>query len=210
MKKLRIMVVDDHPALREGAAVIINRDPACEVCAMAASGREAVKQIARQRPAVVVLDLHMPELDGLSVTRLIKKANPDVEVVIYTADRSEGIVEGLFQAGVKSLIRKTDEPELLLRAIKEAAEHRTFFTPQIGEIVLRLATGNRSLTELTPREREVLRLVAQGKSNREIAAELGVATRTAETHRAALMRKLEAPSTAEIVRYAIRTGVIEA
>lgn len=210
MKKFRILVADDHHVVREGARLIIDRDPECEVCAVVSSGREAVEQAALSRPDVVVLDLHMPDMDGFTAVREIKAQNPDVELVIFSGERSEEVITRLFQAGVKSFIPKTDISDMLLNAVKAAANHKPFVTPEIGEILFGARLGTSSGAELTPREREIARLVADGNSNKSIAASLGISPRTAETHRAALMRKLGASSIAEVVRYAIRNGLIQA
>ena len=210
MRKLRILLADDHPLLREGTRLFIDREPDCDVCAVASDGREALEQTAEHHPDVVVLDLHMPGTDARSVVLQLKKKHPTVEIVVYSGTRGEEIVDQLFQAGVKSFIRKTDPSELLIAAIRAAGEHKLFVTPAIGELIFRKALAKQSHAELTSRELEIVRLIADGCSNKQIAAQLSISTRTAETHRAAIMRKLEASSTADVVRYAIRSGVIEA
>jgi len=209
-KKLRILLVDDHPLLRDGTRLLLSRELDCEVCATAENGQEALEQTARHHPDVGVFDLHMPDTDGVSVARQIRKENPGVELVIYSGEPREEVIERLFEVGAKSFIRKTDSPDLLVAAIKAAGKHKTFITPAIGDMIFRRAIERPSQADLTPREREVVRLIAEGKSNKEIAAALRISARTAETHRAAAMRKLHASSTAEVVRYAIRTGVIQA
>ena len=210
MKKLRVLLADDHPLLREGTARFISSDPEIEVCAAASNGQEALAEAASHHPDVVVFDLHMPDTDGLSVLRQLKTQNPKVELVVYSAGRADDVVEELFATGVRSFVRKTDPSELLITAIKAAGEHKVFLTPAVGEILFSRVMGKPSQADLTTREREVIRLLAEGKSNKEIAKALGISARTAETHRAALMRKLGVSSTAEVVRYAIRSGVIEA
>lgn len=209
MNKIRVLVVDDHPTVREGACLIISREPDCEVCGAVATGREALNETAKCLPDVVVLDLHLPDVGGVTVAREIKKLHPKVELVMFTAEESEAAVTESFQAGVKSFIRKTDLVELLVTAIRAAAEHRPFFTPEIGEILFGRMFGKPSRAQLTPREHEITRLLANGKSSKEMAAALGISTRTVEVHRAAVMRKLNLSSTAEIVRYALRNGIIE-
>ena len=210
MKKLRLVLADDHPMLVAGTQLLVSNDPALEVCAVASNGRETIAEVARHHPDVVVLDFHMPDTDGLSLARAIRKEHPEVEVVIYSSEAHEEVIERLFEAGVKSFIRKTESSELLIAAIKAAGEHRPFLTPAVGEIIFRRAMGKPVESHLTPREREVVRLIAEGKSNKQIAAKLGISARTAESHRAALMRKLGFASTADVVRYAIRNGIIEA
>ena len=214
-KALRILVADDHPLVREGAALIIGSVPGWDVCGLASTGREAIAQALELRPDVVLLDLHMPELDGLEAVRRIKKELPATELVVFSGARNEGMVEQLFDAGAKSFVSKTEGGDVLVAAIRSAAEHKPFFTAQVSEILFARfmgdgAKGGRKGAQVTDREREIIRHIAQGESNKEIGAALGISSRTAETHRAAVMRKLGASSTAEIVRFAIRNGIIEA
>ena len=211
MKKLRILLADDHPLLRHGTEAFVSSDPELEVCAVAGNAREAVEETARHRPDVVVLDFHLPDGDALSVAREIKATAPDVELVVYSAGVRDEIIARLFDAGVKSFIRKTESSELLIEAIKAAGQHRPFVTPAVQDLILRRAFAPATPgTDLSPREQEVVRLVAQGTPNKQIAAELGIGERTAESHRAAIMRKLGATSIADVVRYAVRNGIIEA
>ena len=211
-KSLRILVADDHPLVREGTALIIANVPGWEVCGLASNGREVIEQALGLRPDVIVLDLHMPELDGLETVRAVKKQLPLTELVIFSAASSEEVVEQLFDSGAKSFVSKHEDGEVLIAAIRSAAEHKVFFTPQVSGMLVGRLTGDTpsgaKRTPITPREREIIREIAQGHSNKEIAAHLGISSRTAETHRAAIMRKLSASSTAEIVRYAIRNGII--
>lgn len=210
MKKLRVLVVDDHPLLREGTRLAIDADPDCEVCATAGSGREAVAQAAGHRPDVVVLDFHLPDADGLSVARDIRRENPEIEIVIYSAEARDEVIAELLENGVKSFVSKAEPSETLLAAIKAVGEHRPYITHAVSEILLRRAMAQPEENDLTPRETQVVRLVAAGRANKEIALELGISARTAESHRASLMRKLRLFSTADVVRYAIRHGIIEA
>ncbi len=211
---LRILIADDHVVVREGARILVERQPGWEVCGTAADGREAVAQTLAVRPDVVVLDLHMPDLDGLGVVCAIKKQMPAVEFVIFTAEHGERVVEQLFDAGAKSFIRKADAPHLLIDAISAAAEHKPFFTPEVSGVLFAkfLAGGDAKAmgAPLTAREREIVRLLADGRSNKEVADTLGISVRTSETHRAAVMRKLRIDSLAALVRYAIRNRIVEA
>jgi two-component system response regulator NreC len=214
---LRILIADDHEVVRDGMRALIEREPGWEVCGIARNGQEAVDSAKKLRPEVVVLDMTMPELDGLAALRQIKHALPDTEVVMFSAHHSEDVIEQLFGAGAKSYIQKSDAGRHLVTAIKSLAEHKPFFTPEISEILFAKFFSNdpgRRQSEpdhsLTAREREIVRLLAEGQSNKGIAGSLGISIRTAETHRAALMRKLNVDSVSALVRYAIRNNIIEA
>jgi two-component system, NarL family, response regulator NreC len=217
MSLLRILIADDHEVVREGMRALIEHEPGWRVCGMATNGREAVDTAKKLKPEVVVLDMTMPELGGLEALRQIKRAMPNTEVVIFSAHHSEEVIEQLFDAGAKSYIQKSDAGRHLVAAIKSLAEHKPFFTPEISQILFAkfLSAGPAKKQggqehTLTDRERDVVRLLAQGSSNKEVAAALGISLRTAETHRATLMRKLGLDSLAALVRYAIRNNVIDA
>jgi DNA-binding NarL/FixJ family response regulator len=216
MCPLRILIADDHEVMREGLRALIEHEPGWQVCGTARNGREAVDSAKRLKPEVVVLDMTMPELDGLEALRQIKHALPNTEVMIFSAHHSEEVIEQLFDAGAKSYIQKSDAGRHLVAAIKSLAEHKPFFTPEISGILFSRffsadAGKKQSGAEhsLTVREREIVRLLAEGYSNKEIASSLGISVRTAETHRATLMHKLDIDSLAALVRYAIRNNIIE-
>ena len=216
MSNLRILIADDHEVVREGARALIESQSDWEVCGIATNGREAIERAQELTPDVIVLDMTMPELNGLDAIRQIKRAVPTAEIVIFSAHRSEEIVQQVFDAGAKSYIRKADAGRYLLEAIRSLANHKPFFTPEVSEILFakflradatkRQATGDQ---KLTIREREIVRLLAEGSSNKEVATALGISIRTAETHRATLMRKIASDSLADVVRYAIRNHIIE-
>jgi two-component system response regulator NreC len=216
MRPLRILVADDHEVMRDGVRGLIEHEPGWQVCGTATNGREAVESAKKLKPEVVVLDLTMPELDGLEALRQIKRALPDAEVVIFSAYHSEEVIEQLFDAGAKSYIQKSDAGRHLVAAIRSLAEHKPFFTPDISDVLfakfLSLHAAKKQSGQehtLTRRERDVIRLLAEGGSNKEVANSLGISIRTAETHRATLMRKLGLKSLAALVRYAIRNNIIE-
>lgn len=216
MRPLRILVADDHEVMRNGMRALIEQEPGWEVCGTAVNGQEAVDTAKRLKPEVVVLDMTMPELDGLEALRQIKRALPDTEVVIFSAHHSEEVIERLFDAGAKSYIQKSDAGRHLVSAIKSLAEHKAFFTPAISQILfakfLSSSAGKKQNGQehaVTNRERDVVRLLARGSSNKEVANSLGISIRTAETHRATLMRKLGLDSLAALVRYAIRNNIVE-
>ena len=217
MNNVRVLVADDHEAVLEGVRALLEREAGLEVCGVASNGRDAVTYATKMKPDVVVLDMTMPDLDGISAIRQIKRALPETEVVVYSAHSSEEAIEEAFDAGAKSYIGKAGTSRDLIDAIRSVAEHKPFFTPEISQILFGKFLGadgpkkaGTSEQKLTPREREVVRLLAQSSSNKEIAAALGISVRAAETHRATLMRKLGINSLAGLVRYAIRNNIIEA
>jgi two-component system, NarL family, response regulator NreC len=217
MRPLQILIADDHEVVRAGLQALIEHERGWEVCAIAVNGRQAVDTAKKLKPEVIVLDLTMPELNGLDALRQIKRALPSTEVMVFSAYHSEEVIEQVFEAGAKSYIQKSEAGRHLVAAIKSLAEHRPFFTPEISQILFRkffsVCAGKKQSGpehSLTEREREIVRLLAEGHSNKQVANCLGVSIRTAETHRATLMRKLDLDSLAALVRYAIRNSLIEA
>jgi two-component system, NarL family, response regulator NreC len=217
MNNVRVLVADDHEIVLEGVRALLAREPGLEVCGVASNGRDAIASATKMKPDVVVLDMTLPDLDGLSAIRQIKRALPKTEIVVYSAHSSEEVIEDVFDAGAKSYIGKADASRDLIDAIRSVAEHKQFLTPEVSQILFGKFLGAEAPKKkgpaeqkLTPREREVVRLLAQSSSNKEIAAALGISVRTAETHRATLMRKLGINSLAGLVRYAIRNNIIEA
>jgi two-component system response regulator NreC len=217
MRRLRILVADDHEVMRTGVRALIEQEPGWQVCGTATNGQEAVEAARKLKPDVVVLDMTMPELDGLSALREIKHTVPNTEVVIFSAYHSEEVIEELFDSGAKSYVQKSDASRHLVAAIKSLAEHKPFFTSEISQILfakfLSGSAGKKQHAQehsVTSRERDVVRLLAGGNSNKEVANCLGISIRTAETHRATLMRKLGLESLAALVRYAIRNHIIDA
>ena len=213
MKKLRILVVDDHQVVRKGVASVLSRRPEWEICGEASTGREALEACARLKPDVIVMDISMPDMNGLEATREIHKRNPNAEILVLSMHDSEQMVREVLAAGARGYVIKSSASDELVAAVTALAEHRPFFTSRIAETVLRgylegePASG--AAGELSPREREVVQLAAEGKSNKEIAAALHITVKTVETHRAHIMRKLGLHSVADLVRYAIRNRIIE-
>jgi DNA-binding NarL/FixJ family response regulator len=212
---LRILLADDHDVMRQGTRALIERQPGWEVCGLASTGREAVAQANQLKPDIVVMDMSMPELNGLDAAVLIKKQRPNTEVVMFTAHEEDDLVRDAFEAGLKSVIFKSEAYECLVEAIQSLSRHKAFFSPKIAEILFskvieRTSSQNAPGQRLSTREREVVQLVAEGKSNKEVAEALGISIRTAETHRAAILRKLKLDSVASLVRYAIRNKLIAA
>jgi len=213
---LRILIADDHALIREGTAVVIGREPGWEVCGQAANGRDAVAQAIALEPDIVVLDMTMPELNGLDAAIQIRRHLPKTEVMLLSGYGSEELVHAAFKAGVKSFVLKTGAEELLLEAIRSLAQHKPFLTPTVARMLLSpVLAGNGAThdvdpaTHLSAREREVLQFTAEGKTNKEVATALDIGVRTAENHRASILRKLHLNSAAELVRYAIRNKMID-
>jgi DNA-binding NarL/FixJ family response regulator len=215
---LRILIADDHDVMRQGTRAVLEQQPGWEVCALASNGREAVAQAKEFKPDTVVLDMTMPELNGLDAAIQIKRHLPGTEILIFTAHETEDLIRKAFEAGVKSFIFKTEAHDLLVEAVQSLARHKPFFTAKVSEIlfsnIVARTEGKRDVAEpgqrLTSREREIVQLISEGKSNREVAGALGISVRTAETHRASILRRLNLSSIADLVRYAIRNKMIEA
>jgi DNA-binding NarL/FixJ family response regulator len=218
MRPLRILIADDHHLIREGLRRLLAARHDWEVCAEAGTGREAVEKAKRLKPDVAILDFSMPELNGLDATREIRKAVPKTEVLMLTMHEDGQLMQEVWAAGARGCVLKSDANELLIQAVERLAQHEKFFTPKASGIVMeRLmkpegepAAPTPAINELTPREREVLQLIVAGKSTKEVASVLGVSVKTAETHRANLMRTLGIHSVTELVLYAVRNKLIEA
>lgn len=211
---LRILIADDHDVMREGTRAVIERQPGWEVCGIAGNGREAVAQALLLQPDIVIMDMTMPDLNGLDAAVQIKRRLPQTEILIFTAHETEELIRQVFEAGAKSFIFKSEAHHFLVEAIQSLSQHKPFFTNKVSEVLFtRYLRGKDPGSEsglLTARERELLQLIAEGKSNKEAASQLGISVKTVETHRAAIMRKLALKSVSDLVRYAIRNKIIEA
>ena len=217
MKTLRILLADDHKVVRQGTRALLSTVPEWEIVGEADNGRDAVSLTSELKPDIVILDIGMPELNGLDATRQIKKKLPETEVLIFTGQETEELVHDVFDSGARSYIMKTDAADNLIDALKALSEHKHFFTSRISEIVFaRYIQGKKTVegapekSRITDREREIVQLLAEGKSSKEIATILGISVRTVETHRAAIMKKLGLKSFSELIRYAVRNKIIEA
>jgi DNA-binding NarL/FixJ family response regulator len=210
---LRILLADDHDVVRKGLRTMLDEHPGWQVCGEAADGRQAVKLAVELKPQIAVLDLEMPELNGLEATRQIKKELPSVEVLIYTMFESERLIRDVIGAGARAYILKSDAGSQLIEAIEALSRHKPFFTSKASETLLdsflKTPKKDREDSALTDREREIVQLLAEGKVNKEIASTLGISVKTVETHRAAIMRKLEINSIVELVHYAIRNNLVK-
>jgi DNA-binding NarL/FixJ family response regulator len=218
LNELRILVADDHEIVRRGLKTLLASRPGWTVCAEAASGREAIALAAQLRPDIVVMDIAMPGLNGLEATRRIRKILPKAEVVILSLHYSDQLVREVLDAGARAYILKSDATRDLLKAIEALATRRTFFTSGAARMIIEGFCNPGSTKEsatlmrhqLSSREREIVQLLAEGNSSKEVAVALNISVKTAETHRANIMRKLEMHSVSELVRYAVRNQMIDA
>ena len=216
VSSLRILVVDDHEVVRRGVKALIESRPDWRVCGETGDGREAVLKAKELQPDVAVLDVTMPGLNGLDATRQIRNVAPKTEVLVLTMHTSEDLAREVLSAGARGYILKSDAGRDLVNAVESVARHKPFLTSRIAEMVLdsflqSAPKDGRPATigELTDREREVVQLLANGKTNKEVAGRLNISKKTAETHRANIMRKLRLDSLSDLVRYAIRNHLAE-
>jgi DNA-binding NarL/FixJ family response regulator len=208
---VRILIADDHEVVRSGLRAILEAQPGWEVAAEAADGRAAIEQALATKPNVAILDYSLPVTNGVEATRHIRMRLPETEVLIFTMHDRETLIHQLLEAGARGYLLKSDVRRSLIAAVEALAEHRPFFTGKISEAMLAayLAKDRRSESLLTSREREVVQLIAEGRSNKIVADILHISLKTVETHRASAMRKLGASSTAALVRYAVRNKLVE-
>jgi DNA-binding NarL/FixJ family response regulator len=217
MKTLRILVADDHDLMRRGLKSLLESHPGWSVCAEAHTGREAVAKAEEIKPDIVILDITMPELNGVEAARRILKASPNTEILVLSVHYSDQLIRDILDAGVRGYIVKSDSDRDLVIAVEALANHKPFFTPRATELILSNFNSKGGSTEipdvigdrLTSREREIVQLLSEGKTSKEVASILGISVKTAETHRANIMRKLEIHSVSELVRYAVRNQIIE-
>ena len=212
----RILLADDHDVVRRGLRGLLEAQFGWEVCAEARTGREAIALAARTRPDVAVLDLAMPDLNGLEATRRIRRERPETEILVFTMHESDQLVREALAAGARGYLLKSDAAERLVDAVAALAQHRPFFTAKVSETLLESFLARQdagddgaSAGALTTREREIVQLLAEGWGNKEVATALAISVKTVETHRAAIMRKLGLHSMAELVRYAVRNRFVE-
>ena len=215
MRKLRIVVADDHPLMRRGISDLLESEPGWKVVAEAGNGREAVDAVAKVKPDILVIDLAMPELNGLTATREILRSYPRVEVVLLTMHNTEQAIREVLESGARGYVLKSDADQDLIAAVKAVAAGKPFFTPNVAEVVLKGYLGRNTIPEvtehvsaLTTRERQVVQLLAEGKGNKDVAVAMRVSVKTVETHRSNINRKLSIRSTSDLVRYAVRNGIV--
>jgi DNA-binding NarL/FixJ family response regulator len=212
---LRILIADDHEVARKGIRSILEGHPGWEVCAEAKDGREAVEYASQFKPDLLLIDIGMPNLNGLDAARQILAAMPEALILILTIHDSEHIVREVLAAGARGFLLKSDAGRDLVAAVEALQGRRTFFTSKVSQMMLdgylRPAEAHDAGEQriLTPREREVIQLVAEGKTTKEIATTLSLSVKTAETHRTNLMRKLDLHSIADLTLYAVRNGIVQ-
>jgi DNA-binding NarL/FixJ family response regulator len=207
----RILIADDHDVVRSGVRAILEGHEGWEVVAEARDGKEAIDQALASRPDVVVLDYALPLVNGVEATRQIRSRVPGIEVLIFTMHDADSLVRDVLEAGARGFLLKSDAKALLVSAVETLAAHRPFFTGKVSEALLEtyLAKGCTHESALSAREKAVVQLIAEGKTNKEIADLLSISTKTVETHRALALRKLNLDTTAALIRYAIRNKLVE-
>lgn len=214
MKMVRILLADDHEIVREGLRRLLEAQPGWEICGEASTGREAVDLAKRLKPDVAVLDFSMPGLNGTEAARQILKELPRTEVLILTMHNTEPLIRGVLKSGARALVLKSDASRDLVSGVHALVAHKPFLSPGVSAKVmngyLRSPEEGTSGPQLTPREREIVKLLAEGKSNKEVATVLEISIKTVEAHRANLMHKLGLSSLSDLVHYAIRNGIVEA
>ena len=220
MAPFRILLADDHEVVRAGLRALLEEQSGWEVVAEAVDGRDAVEKASKLKPDAVVIDIAMPSLNGLEAVRQIVKAVPNTKVLVLTMYDSDPLIQQVLQAGARGYLLKSDAGRDLVSAIEALRRNKTFFTPKVSQMVLegyldkkpkeKEPEGEAEILRLTSRQREIVQLLAEGKSSKEVAAVLGLSVKTAETHRANIMRKLDCHSVTELVRYAIRNHIIAA
>ena len=211
---LRILIVDDHDVVRRGLHAQLSRHEHWTICGEARNGREAVRLALQLKPDLVVMDLSMPELNGLEATRQIRRQLSRTEILIFTAHDSDELIREALSAGARGYLLKSDAECHLIDAVATLAHHKPYFTTRVAEKLRDSFVYSNATTTvgqiLTAREREIVQMLAEGKSNKEIAGRLQISVKTVETHRSSVMRKLDINSVVALVHYAIRNQIVEA
>ena len=217
---LRILIADDHEVARRGIRSLLESHPGWEVCAEAKDGRDAVELATSTKPDLVLLDIGMPNLNGLEAARQILATSPNAAILILTMHDSDNVIREVLRAGARGFLLKSDAGRDLVAAVEALESQKTFFTPRVSQMVLDgflnrekkrseiEDVANSSGDLLTAREREVIQLLAEGRTSKEVAVTLNLSVKTAETHRTNLMRKLGLHSVADLTRYAVRNGIV--
>lgn len=212
----RIFIADDHEVVRKGLISLLEAQTDWEVCGEAADGREAVEKAQELKPDIIILDIGMPSLNGLEATRQILKLNPDAKILVLTLHDSDSVVREVLNAGARGFLLKSDAARDLVAAAEALRRDKTYFTSKVAAMVLEgylkggvaPSAAQVGRNRLTPREREIVQLLAEGKSTKEVAVALGLSVKTAETHRSNIMRKLQIHSVSDLVLYAVRNNIV--
>ena len=210
---LRILIADDHEIVRKGVRDVVEAHPGWEVCAEAADGQQALELALREKPDVAVLDVSLPLLNGVALTRRLRQECPKVKVLLFTMHDDDETVSGGLAAGARGYVLKTDSEQYLEAAISALGANKPYFSAVVSEMLLDAAVNDRKRSRLesfTVRELEVAQLIAEGNSNKQIARRLDISIKTVESHRSAAMRKAGVRSAAEFVRFAIKHNLIQA
>ena len=208
----RVMLADDHAVVRRGLRTLIEGVPGWEVCAEAADGNETVALASEARPDILIMDLSMPGLGGVDATIQIRKILPQIEVLILTMHESDRLAGQALRAGARGYLLKGESEDKLMEALEALSRHQPYFSPSVSETLLQgylHSEPTHDLKQLTPRERQIVKLVAEGKSNKVIASVLNLSIKTVETHRSAAMHKVGAKSAADLTLYAARNDLVQ-
>ncbi len=215
MSVFRILLADDHPVFRLGLCSLLGSHEGWEICGQAADGREAVEKCRQLKPDLLILDIGMPELNGVDAARRILRENPQQRILVLTDVRSEQAIRDCLEAGVRGWVYKSDDPVELIAAVEELKQDRSSFSSGVCDLILNgylLGHHPGPVAVLAPRlslrEREVVQLVGEGKTSKEVAAKLGMSLKTAETHRSNILIKLNLHSTVELVLYAVQNDIV--
>jgi len=210
-RRMRIMLVDDHEVVRQGIRSLIEAIPEWTVCAEAADGQAALNLAEQMRPDVIVLDISLPKISGLDVLVELKRMLPDVEILVLTMHDSEKTIAQMLRAGCRGYLLKTETGEKLIEALTKVSRHQTYFSSSVSETLLQFYVNSAEEhgdEQLTPRQRQIVKLVAEGNSNKRIAFILNISVKTVETHRLEAMRRIGAKSSADLALYAARNQLV--
>jgi DNA-binding NarL/FixJ family response regulator len=215
MNRFRILVADDHPVFRLGLCALLGSREGWEICGEAADGRDAVEKCKQLKPDLLILDICMPKLNGVDAARQVLKDDPAQRILVLTDVNSEQVVRDCLAAGVRGWVFKSDSTEELTAAVEGLERHKSVFSARVSDLILdgylhrhRVRPAVAKVVELSPREREVVQLLGEGNTTKEVAIMLNVTVKTAETHRSNIMLKLKLHSIAELVLYAVRNEIV--
>ena len=217
VESLRILIADDHQLFRDGVRALLQSHAGWEICGEARTGREAVAKTIELRPDIIILDISMPDLNGVDAARRIRMASKNTEILILSMHYSDQLIREIVDSGARGYVLKSDPDHDLLTAVETLARHKPFFTSQAAEVIKSEFDTGEPITKIpkwlrnrvTSREREIIQLLAEGNKGKEIASSLGISFKTVDTHRSNVMCKLELHNITELVRYAVRNQIIE-